>query len=83
MILRELFYFDKNTLEKTEDDSYSSDNDQTSVKFSDTRKTRLTLGQINRIRKASDFHNKEKDKEIEFIKQMYGNTANMVANAGI
>lgn len=83
MILRELFYFDKNTLEKTEDDSYSSDNDQSSVKFSDTRKTRLTLGQINRIRKASDFHNKEKDKEIEFIKQMYGNTANMVANAGM
>ena len=83
MILRELFYFDKNTLEKSEDDSYSSDDDQTSVKFSDTRKTRLTLGQINRIRKASDFHNKEKEKELEFIKQMYGNTANMAANAAI
>lgn len=83
MILRELFYFDKNTLEKTDDESYSSDFDQTPMKFSDTRKTRLTLGQINRIRKANDFHNKEKEKEIEFIKQMYGNTANMVANAGI
>jgi hypothetical protein len=83
MILRELYYFDKNTFEKTEDDSYSSDYDQSTVKFSDTRKTRLTLGQINRIRKANDFHNKEKENEIEFIKQMYGNTANMVANAGI
>jgi hypothetical protein len=83
MILRELFYFDKSTFEKTEDDNYSPEHDQSSMKFSDTRKTRLTLGQINRIRKANDFHNKEKEKEIEFIKQMYGNTANMVANAGI
>lgn len=83
MILRELFYFDKNTVEKTEDDNYSPEYDQSSMKFSDTRKTRLTLGQINRIRKANDFHNKEKEKEIEFIKQMYGNTANMVGNAAI
>ena len=83
MILRELFYFDKNTFEKSEDDSYSSDDDQTPMKFSDTRKTRLTLGQINRIRKSSDFHNKEKETELEFIKQMYGNTANTAAAPGI
>lgn len=83
MILRELYYFDKTTFEKSEDDSYSSDFDQTPMKYSDTRKTKLTLSQINRIRKASDYHNKEKEQEIEFIKQMYGNTANMVANAGI
>lgn len=83
MILRELYYFDKTTFEKSEDDSYSSDFDQTPMKYSDTRKTKLTLSQINRIRKASDYHNREKEQEIEFIKQMYGNTANMVANAGI
>lgn len=83
MILRELFYFDKNTYEKSEDNTYSPDDDQSVMKFSDTRKTRITLAQINRIRKANDFHNKEKEKELEFIKQMYGNTANMVANAGI
>jgi hypothetical protein len=42
------------------------------VKKSDTRKTRLTLRQINRVRKASELHKEEQDKELVFIRQMYG-----------
>ena len=72
MILRELFYFDKETVEPIENDSYESDYDQSPVDFDDTRKTRLTLSQINRIRKSSEIHNKEKQKELQFIRQMYG-----------
>tara|TARA_B110000285_G_scaffold191808_1_gene219814 strand:- start:1593 stop:1835 length:243 start_codon:yes stop_codon:yes gene_type:complete len=72
MILRELFYFDKQTLEPVEDNSYDPDLDDTPVKKSDTRKTRLTLAQINRVRKAADIHTKETAKELDFIKQMYG-----------
>jgi cob(I)alamin adenosyltransferase len=72
MLLREFFYFDKTTLEPIEDDRYDSSVDFSSLNRSDTRKTRLTLKQINRLRKAADMHEKEKNTELEFIKQMYG-----------
>lgn len=72
MILRELFYFDKETMQSVEDDMYDAELDQTPVKRSDTRKTRLTLSQINRARKGSEISKKEKAKELDFIRQMYG-----------
>lgn len=81
MILRELFYFDKETIEPVENDRYDPQYDETPVKKSDTRKTRLTLRQINRIRKASELHNREQSEELMFIRQMYGIAAN--AEAGV
>jgi hypothetical protein len=72
MILRELFYFDKETIEPIEDNRYEPDYDDSPVEFSDTRKTRLTLSQINRARKASELHKKEQIKDLEFVRQMYG-----------
>ena len=72
MILRELFYFDRNTVEPVQDNRYEADYDDTPVKKSDTRKSRLTLAQINRIRKSSELHTEEKVKELQFVKQMYG-----------
>ena len=72
MILRELFYFDPETVEPTEDKRYEADLDDSPVKKSDTRKTRLTLRQIHRVRKASELHKEEQDKELVFIRQMYG-----------
>ena len=47
-----------------------------SLEKDDTRKTRLTLSQINRIRKASELHTEEKREEQQFVKQMYGIAAN-------
>jgi hypothetical protein len=76
MILRELFYYDKETLEPTEDDSYDPQYDDSIVKSSDTRKTRLTLRQINRARKSAEVHTKEQANELEFVRQMYGLAAN-------
>ena len=72
MILRELFYFDKETLEPVEDKTYEPENDTSPVKATDTRKTKLTLGQINRIRKASETHHEEIQNELDFVRQMYG-----------
>ena len=63
MILRELFYFDKNTLENGENKGYSPSDDQSIVSKDDTRKTRLTLKQINRARMAGEFHKEEQEKE--------------------
>jgi hypothetical protein len=72
MILRELFYFDKDTLEMSQDGRYNPDMDSDVIKISDTRKTRLTLEQLNQLRVASDLHEQEKEEELEFIRQMYG-----------
>jgi len=72
MILRELFYFDKETVEPIEDNRYEPQHDDSPVKASDTRKTKLTLRQINRIRKASELHTKEQQEELMFVRQMYG-----------
>jgi len=70
MILRELFYYDKETMEPNEDDRYEPQYDKSVVDLDDTRKTRLTLKQINRARKAAELHDKEKANEIEFVRQM-------------
>jgi hypothetical protein len=72
MILRELFYFDKETLEPIEDKSYDAMDDESILKPDDTRKTRLTLRQINKARRASEYHQEEQQKELHFVKQMYG-----------
>lgn len=79
MILRELFYFDKETIESVDDKRYEAESDDSAVKKSDTRKTRLTLRQINRIRKASELHSEETARDLEFVKQMYGIAANAEA----
>jgi len=81
MILRELFYFDKETIEPVENDRYEPEHDTSPVNYDDTRKTRLTLRQINRIRKAADLHKEEKIKDLHFVRQMYGASAN--AEAGM
>jgi len=82
MILREIYYHDKETVEPVEDKRYEAENDIISpLDNTDTRKTRLSLSQINRIRKASELHTEEKRKEQEFVKQMYGIAAN--AEAGV
>ena len=65
MILRELFYFDKETLEAVDDKSYDPSYDTSIKDFDDTRKTKLTLSQINRARKASELHGEEKEKNSE------------------
>lgn len=75
MILRELFYFDRETAEPIDDKRYSPEYDQSIVDFDDTRKTRLTLRQINRIRKSDELNTEEKAKELEQIRQMYSEPA--------
>jgi len=79
MHLREFFYFDRETIEPVEDKGYDPSMDDSVMNRSDTRKTRLTLRQINKARKASEMHNEEKDKELFFVRQMYGIAANTEA----
>jgi hypothetical protein len=83
MILRELFYFDPETVESVEDNRYEAEHDSSPVEKGDTRKTRLSLGQINRIRKASDLHQEEKTKDLDFVRQMYGIAAQAAGEGGL
>ena len=72
MILRELFYYDQISTQPGEQKQYDPTQDQSIMNLDDTRKTRLTLKQINKARKAGEFHKEEQHKELEFVRQMYG-----------
>jgi hypothetical protein len=72
MLLNEFIYYSNSSNEIASDRRYESDRDSDVLKRSDTRKIRLTLGQINKLRMASEAHEAERDSELEFIKQMYG-----------
>jgi hypothetical protein len=71
MILRELFYFNRETADTEQDDRFMTYRDTDVLDDSDTRKTRLSLGQINELRRASDQHIKETQAEMDFIARMY------------
>ncbi len=79
MILRELFYVDKDVKALASDSRYEADRDDTVMRKGDTRKTRLSLKQINELRKASEQHILEQEKELEFVEQMYKAPAQPVA----
>jgi len=71
MILRELFYFNREESDMQQDDLFMADRDSSQMDLDDTRKVRLTLGQINELRRASEQHIKETEQELEFISRMY------------
>lgn len=45
--------------------------DNTAVKLSDVRKTKLTLAQLNRLRIMNDVRKLEKEKELEQVQAQY------------
>ena len=71
MILRELFYIDADTRHVANDLRYEPSRDNSSMHRKDTRKTRLSLKQINELRKSSEAHILEQETELEFIHKMY------------
>ena len=71
MILRELFYINPDTRHVASELRYNADNDNGSLHRSDTRKTRLSLKQINELRKSSEAHILEQETELAFINSMY------------
>ena len=75
MILRELFYIDPDTRHVANDLRYEPKRDSSVMHRSDTRKTRLTLRQINELRKSTEAHILEQEKELGFIHKMYATPA--------
>jgi hypothetical protein len=72
MLLLEFLYFNDNNNDFAVDRRYENNKDSSVLKRSDTRKTRLTLRQINRLRMQAEAHDYERDSELEFVRQMYG-----------
>jgi len=72
MILRELFYLNPETQKISNDFRFDSARSIEELQRSDTRKTRLTLKQINDLRKASESHILEMEEELVFVQKMYG-----------
>jgi hypothetical protein len=72
MILRELFYLNPETQKVGNDFRFDSARDVDELLRSDTRKTRLTLKQINDLRKSSEAHILEMEEELTFVQSMYG-----------
>lgn len=71
MILRELFYIDPDTKHVSNDLRYDAGRDASQMFKTDTRKTRLTLRQINELRKSSEAHFLEQETELGFVHAMY------------
>jgi len=70
-------------MEPNQDDRYDPVYDDSVVSTDDTRTTRLTLRQINRARKSAELHREEKDKELDFVRSMYGADAQAEAEGGL
>ena len=73
MILREFFTYTADGFEQ--DKTYEPENDISVLDKDDTRKTRLTLGDINSMRLASEDHDAQQTEEAEFVQKMYGQPA--------
>ena len=55
-----------------EDKSYDPEHDISVLDSEDTRKTRLTLKDINDMRLASEEHDAQQKEEAVFVQKMYG-----------
>mgnify|MGYP001366772733 FL=1 len=69
MQLREFFTHTQDGFEQ--DKSYDPEQDISILDKDDTRKTRLTLSDINSLRLASEEHDSHQKEEAEFVQKMY------------
>jgi hypothetical protein len=69
MKLNEFFTYDQDGAK--EDGTYDPENDISVLDKDDTRKTRLTLGDINSMRISSEEHDNQQKDEAVFVQKMY------------
>ena len=73
MKLMEFFTYSQDGFEQ--DKNYEPNNDISVLDKDDTRKTRLTLKDINEMRLASEAHEDQQQEEAKFVQKMYGQPA--------
>jgi len=70
MLLNEFIYFEKDKGLEAHD-RYNPFTDKSILTSKDLRKTRLTLGMLNDLRKSGDAREREQKEDLEFVKLMY------------
>lgn len=73
MLLREFVYFNETDTDQQKDRRYDPKNDQSLLDVNSTRKTRLTLKMINRLRAAGEARAIEAMEDQALIRIMYAN----------
>ena len=73
MKLLEFFTYTADGFEQ--DKTYEPENDISVLDKDDTRKTRLSLKDINSMRLASEDHDAQQKEEAKFVQKMYGQPA--------
>lgn len=73
MKLNEFFSYGEDGFEQQK--NYNAEDDISILDDNDTRKTRLKLKDINKMRLASEKHDEEQKQEAEFVQKMYGQPA--------
>jgi hypothetical protein len=71
MLLKEFMYYDEDQIGQSDKNRYDPNNDSSVIKDTNLRKSRLTLGMLNRLRKAGDAREKEQKEELELVRTMY------------
>jgi hypothetical protein len=69
MKLNEIFEYGENGFDQQK--NYNAEDDISILDSENTRKTRLTLKDINKMRLASEHHDQEQKAESEFVQKMY------------
>ena len=73
MLLREFVYFNEEDDDQQTDKRYDPTDDESILSVKDTRKTRLTLQMLNRLRLASEAREQETMEDASLIRVMYAN----------
>lgn len=73
MLLREFVYFNEDDVDQQKDRRYDPSTDKTILDVNSTRKTRLTLKMINKMRLASEARMQETLEDQALIRVMYAN----------
>lgn len=62
---------------------YDEKNDQSTLKKSDSRKTRLTLAHLNQLRQAYDVRKLEHEKKLQAVSSQYASAPEMGGPGGL
>lgn len=73
MLLREFVYFNEDDVDQQKDQRYDPSSDKTILDINSTRKTRLTLKMINKMRLAGEARMQETLEDQALIRVMYAN----------
>ena len=73
MLLREFVYFNETDPDQQQDNRYDPEDDKSLLSVNDTRKTRLTLKMLNKLRRAGEAREQETKEDAVLIRSMYAN----------